>query len=270
MSQENQEQEINITTKHDFYFETPLYERIPVGHLEDNLFSGDVDAYSNLLQDNTTYHIDFDWFDKWSEWENSKHKPIGYAEVTLTCKRKSNDVLRFLVYRNTTNAGFVEKVGQDPSMADLQFSHLQRKYENVLDEKYLKEFKRAIGLASHGVGVGSFVYLRRIFEKLIFQTFKDKQGEISEDIGEFKVKKMEDKIDVLKSFLPSQLVKMKGVYGILSKGIHELDDEVCLTYFNPLKLSIELILDQKIEEKKKMDKDKLVDQQIQKIQQELK
>jgi hypothetical protein len=63
---------------------------------------------------------------------------------------------------------------------------------------------------------------------------------------------------------------MKGIYGILSKGIHELDDEVCLTYFNPLKLSIELILDQKIEEKKKMDKDKLVDQQIQKIQQELK
>jgi hypothetical protein len=60
MSQENQEQEINIISTHDFYFETPLYERIPLGYLEDNIFSGDVDAYSNLLQDNTTYHIDFD------------------------------------------------------------------------------------------------------------------------------------------------------------------------------------------------------------------
>lgn len=120
MSQENQEQEINITSKHDFYFETPLYERIPLGCLEDNLFSGDVDAYSNVLQDNTTYHIDFDWFDNWEKWESPEHRKIGYAEVTLTCKRKSNDVLRFLVYRDATNAGFVEKVGQDPSMADLQ------------------------------------------------------------------------------------------------------------------------------------------------------
>jgi len=147
---------------------------------------------------------------------------------------------------------------------------LQRKYENVLDEKYLKEFKRAIGLASHGIGVGSFVYLRRIFEKLIFQTFQDNQKEISENIGEFKTKRMEDKIDVLQNYLPSQLIKMKSIYGILSKGIHELEDAECLTYFNPLKLSIELILDQKIEEKKKSDRDKMVDQQIQEIQRKLK
>ena len=270
MKTENQEQEINIISKHDFYFETPLYEKIPFGHLEEKLFSGDVDAYSNVLQDNTTYHIDFEWVGKWTEWGSSINKIIGYAAVTLTCKRKSNNILRFFVYRDRTNAGFIEKVGQDPSMADLQFSHLQRKYKNVLNEKYLKEFKRVIGLASHGVGVGSFVYLRRIFEKLILQTYEENQKNISEDIGSFKTKKMGDKIDVLKSFLPSQLIKMKGVYGILSKGIHELDDEDCLSYFNPLKLSIEFILDQKIEEKKNTDKDKLVDQEIQKIQQELK
>lgn len=269
MTEEKQEQEIEKISKHDFYFETPLYERIPLDNLEDNIFSGDVDAYNIVLQDNTTYNIDFDWFDSWEKWESPNHKKIGYAEVTLTCKRKSNNILRFLVYRDTTNSGFVEKIGQDPSLADLQFSHLQRKYQNVLDKKYLKEFKRAIGLASHGVGVGSFVYLRRIFEKLIFQTFKDNQKNISEDIGEFKTKRMEEKIDILQSFLPSQLVKMKKIYEILSKGIHELEDEVCLKYFNPLKLSIELILDQKIKEKEKSDKDKLVDKQIKDIQQEL-
>ena len=114
------------------------------------------------------------------------------------------------------------------------------------------------------------MYLRRIFEKLIFQTFKDNQKEISENIDGFKTKMMEDKIDVLQSFLPSQLVRMKSIYGILSKGIHELEDEECLAYFNPLKLSIELILDQKIEEKKKLDRNKLVDQQIQEIQKRLK
>lgn len=270
MTEEKQEQEIRIISKHGFYFETPLYKRIPLENIEDNLFSGDVDAYSNVLQDNTTYSIDFEWFDNWEKWESPSHKKIGYAEVTLTCKRKSNDVLRFLVYRDTTNTGFVEKVGQDPSMADLQFSHLQKKYDKVLEDKYLKEFKRAVGLASHGIGVGSFVYLRRIFENLISQTFEVNKKELSVNGEVFKTKRMEEKIDLLKSFLPSQLIKMKGIYGILSKGIHELDDEICLTYFSPLKLSIELILDQKIEEKKKYDRDELVDKQIKDIQQKIK
>jgi len=270
MAEENQEQEVKIISKHDFYFETPLYDKISLSNLEENFFSGDVDGYSNILQDNTTYDINFEWFDSWSEWESQKHKIVGYVEVTLTCKRKSNNVLRFLIYRDTRNNGFIEKVGQDPSMADLQFSHLQTKYDKVLEDKYLKEFKRAVGLASHGVGAGSFVYLRRIFENLISQTFETHQKEISVKSEEFKTKRMEDKVDVLKSFLPSQLVKMKGIYGILSRGIHELDDEICLTHFGPLKLSIELILDQKIEEKKKSDKDKLVDDQIKDIQQKIK
>lgn len=59
MTEENQEQEVSIISKHDFYFETPLYEKIPLENLEDNLFSGDVDAYSNVLQDNTTYNIEY-------------------------------------------------------------------------------------------------------------------------------------------------------------------------------------------------------------------
>lgn len=62
MTEEKQEQEAKKISKHDFYFETPLYKRIPLENLEDNLFSGDVDAYSNVLQDNTTYSIDFEWF----------------------------------------------------------------------------------------------------------------------------------------------------------------------------------------------------------------
>ena len=100
MTTENQEQEINIISKHDFYFETPLYKRIHSGYLEEKLFSGDVDAYSNVLQDNTTYHIDFKWVEKWDKLESESIiiKEIGYGVVTLTCKRKSNNILRFFVY----------------------------------------------------------------------------------------------------------------------------------------------------------------------------
>jgi hypothetical protein len=62
---------------------------------------------------------------------------------------------------------------------------------------------------------------------------------------------MEDKVEILKEFLPSQLVEAKSIYGILGKGVHELTEEECLKYFPPLKLSIELILNQKIEETKR-------------------
>lgn len=78
-----------------------------------------------------------------------------------------------------------------------------------------------------------------------------------------------DKVETLKAFLPSQLVEMKGVYAILSKGVHELTEEECLRYFAPIKLSIELILDQKIEEAKKNEKDAMVKKQLQQIQQEI-
>lgn len=44
------------------------------------------------------------------------------------------------------------------------------------------------------------------------------------------------------------------MYGVLSKGIHELSEQECLTYFEGVKLGIELILDDEIELRAKADK----------------
>ena len=41
------------------------------------------------------------------------------------------------------------------------------KYKAVLGTQY-REFSKAIGLFAHGIGIGSFVYLRRIIENLVF------------------------------------------------------------------------------------------------------
>ena len=43
----------------------------------------------------------------------------------------------------------------------------------------MREFTKAIGLAANGVGIGSFVYLRRIFENLVFQAFDEAKKEPS-------------------------------------------------------------------------------------------
>lgn len=50
--------------------------------------------------------------------------------------------------------------------------------------------------------------------------------------------------------LPDFLVKNRDLYGILSKGIHELSEDECLSYFDPVKAALELILDQALEKKR--------------------
>lgn len=252
--------------KHDLYFNAPLYETISTSELEEEAFYGDVDAYSAKNSSDTTYAIKVKEIDCWDVWnsEASEHVRTGFFLVTLKCKRKDNDILRFVFFRSKE---LVLKVGQWPSLADLQFAELGKKYDKVLPKEDLKNLKKAIGLVAHGAGAGSFVYLRRIFENLIFETYQQHTSTVSEK--EFKSKRMEDKVEVLKAFLPSQLLEMKSIYGILSKGVHELSEEECLRYFAPLKLSIELILDQKIEQEKKRERDAAVKKQLQDISQEL-
>jgi hypothetical protein len=108
----------------------------------------------------------------------------------------------------------------------------------------------AIGLSAHGVGIGSFVYFRRIFERLIasrFEEFKNSEGWDSE---EFKRLRMSERVAFLKDHLPPFLVENQGIYSILSLGIHELDEMQCRQYFPIIKASIILILD---EDKKKKE-----------------
>lgn len=258
--------------KHDLYFETTLYEQIDYSNFEDSsiLLSGDVDAYSAKNSMETTYTVSFDWIAKIdSKYINSYTTYYkGYGIVTLNCKRKNNDILRFFVCKDEISK-WIMKVGQFPSLADIQFAEIGRKYDKILPQEDLKNLKKAIGLVSHGAGAGSFVYLRRIFENLIFETYSANTKTLNITEVDFKLKRMMEKVEVLKEFLPSQLVDMKAIYSILSKGVHELTEDECLKYFAPIKLSIELILDEKIEKAEKLRKDNVVKEQLKTIQQEI-
>jgi hypothetical protein len=146
------------------------------------------------------------------------------------------------------------KIGQYPSLATLDNADLQ-KYKKVLENERFKEFSKGIGLASHGVGIGSFVYLRRVFEFLIEESHlqaKKEKGNWNED--EYNRSKMNDKIKLLKDYLPLFLVKNREIYGILSKGIHELNEVKCLEMFPNVRVAIEIILDEKIAAKERESK----------------
>jgi hypothetical protein len=257
--QEKEEKKIN---KHEFYFETPLYEVIEVSSLEEDLFNGDVDAYNAQSGFDTTYKIETDRISDY-QWSSYYH----FYTITLTCKRNEKDKLRFFVYYDKK---LIIKVGQIPSLADIQFAEIGKKYDKFLGEQELKDFKKAIDLAAHGHGAGSFVYLRRIFENLINVAFRNNQASLSVSEKDFRNMWMVDKVELLKDYLPSQLLEMKNVYKVLSKGVHELSEQECLKYFPALKLSIELILEQKIEIEAKRKRDEEVKKQLENITREIK
>ena len=96
MTEENEQQEkLKVVSKHDFYFESPLYDALKNEQLEDDIHEGDVDAYSATNGIDTTYKI-------YSCPVNGQYESSFnyFYKITLTCKRKSNEVLRFFVFDN--------------------------------------------------------------------------------------------------------------------------------------------------------------------------
>lgn len=173
-------------------------------------------------------------------------KMVRYLEFELDCARQDSHKLYFYVLLQEST---VQKVGQHPSFADIAIDE-SKIYSRLLDSADRSEFHKSLGLAAHGIGIGSFVYLRRIFERLIWKRFaeyKDTEGWSEED---FKKLRMKEKIEHLKNHLPDFLVKNAKLYSILSLGVHELTEKDCLAFFPVLRQSTIWILEQ---DKKKQE-----------------
>jgi hypothetical protein len=229
-----------------FYFDLPIYAPISIDSPDNKdfikliTFNQSIDAYNPTLKENTTYTVtpcrinNVEYFYKYG----------GMEYCQLTCVRTNEKFYIFMFYDR--DALIFQKIGQFPSIADFHISQI-KKYDKVLSKDKLKEFTRAIGLAANGVGIGSFVYLRRIFEDLIEEAHTKAKGETGWDEDAYSKQRMAEKIELLKNFLPAFLVENKTLYGILSVGIHSLKEEDCLAYFETVKVGIELILDEKLD-----------------------
>jgi hypothetical protein len=174
----------------------------------------------------------------------------------LECARNSSHDIK--IYLSFSFDNRVQKIGQFPSFADIANDESEQ-YRSVLTKEDSDELHKAIGLAAHGVGIGSYVYLRRIFERLIwvrFDEFKDAESWKDDD---FRMLRMAEKVSFLKGHLPDFLVENSRIYSILSMGVHSLDEETCLSFFEPLRQSIIMILedDKRKQEELKGKKEKL-------------
>lgn len=266
----------------EIYFELPLYKKIIFKDIEEDKndfilnflnYSGLVNGYNPEINENTSYKVIFNrerYFYRLESYE-------GYHYCDLECVRTNYNIkFIFLLQKTekiideyTTETNYIfQKIGQYPTIADLEIGKF-KKYSTILQKEHLRELNKAIGLSANGVGIGAFVYLRRIFENLIenYHQLAIKTDNWNDEL--YKKSKIIDKIDLLKDYLPEVVVKFKKVYSIISKGIHELEEEECLTYFPIVKDAILAILEQdylkRENEIKQKDLEKNISKLIQKI-----
>lgn len=143
----------------------------------------------------------------------------------------------------------VMKIGQYPSIYDLNEEINNKKFLKLLDKEYSNYYKSACSLYSFNTCIGAMVYLRRIFEKILIDTFNENSIELLISFDDFQKKRMEDKVKVLKKYLPAILFEtgFVTIYSQISNGIHNLTEEQCASMFPILKSAIEEVLIDKIE-----------------------
>ena len=161
-------------------------------------------------------------------------------------------------YERLKTCLIMEKVGQYPSMADLQMFNIE-KFRTVLKKEAFRDLRTALGLYASGVGCGSFVYLRRIFEGLVEEAETKASKSEGWDAGEYRNRDFNKKIEYLETFgqklIPDELSPVKTkIYGVLSRGVHASSDQECIELFPAMKYVIEELLDHKIATKEREEK----------------
>ena len=105
----------------------------------------------------------------------------------------------------------MRKIGQYPSMADMQFFE-SIKYRCVLKSHY-RDYSLALGLFASGVGCGSFIYLRRIFEFLIDSLHEECKNEQGWNEEEYRKLDFNSRIQMIESFgkviIPQELTQVR-------------------------------------------------------------
>lgn len=220
----------------------------------DSIFQGPKKDLDFKLKPSLPLNVNFG-----SEEEQKLNFIIGQKFFTreFFCQRKNKGMpLTFRINFNITilpvsslkEEYILMKTGQFPSLADLMFPDLD-KYHKVLPSEKMKELKTGLRLGANGLGIGSFTYVRRIFEYLIETAHKEAAEKVAGwDETAFQIAKIKEKINMIKEYLPEFVVQNKEIYGILSGGIHTYEEELCLEMFPIMKRGIIAMLEAKYRE----------------------
>ena len=161
----------------------------------------------------------------------------------------------------------IMKIGQFPSIYDLNEEINNKSFLKLLGKEYSDYYKKACSLYSFDTYIGALIYLRRIFEKLLIDVFNENADKLEISFDEFKNKKMEEKINTLKDYLPTIMFNQgfNNIYSKISNGIHNLTEEECYNMFFPIKMGIEEILTEKVENDEKLKRIKKLEKELQNV-----
>jgi hypothetical protein len=242
----------------EVFIDAPLYEEFDFSGIDDKEFAkfilggAGLDAFCVECKQMSVFRLDET--PSYLLEEKAKSLP-KYGVITLKaeCSRHADNYnkkctgkIYFCLYRDGDK---LIKIGQYPTKADLDFGSLEPAFSKELAGILRAELGRAIGLRAHGIGVGSFVYLRRVFESLIEEAHVLAKSSNGWDDSDFQKARMPERIKLLKAYLPNRLVETSKLYDILSLGLHELSEEDCLKHFDLIQKAILMILKERHEER---------------------
>lgn len=173
--------------------------------------------------------------------DDLEDESLDRFEIDLLCPMCHRKMTLYYVY--TSN--YIEKIFTYPDVMD-GYKVKYKEYRKLQTDNgfdYYNEFVEACySFYKIHSGIGAFCYLRRCLENLV----NDKIIEINEQYTTGM--KFSEKISRIKDYINPEIYSMlSNLYGILSKGIHELDEEDCLTHFDTMKQIVEILLDQRLE-----------------------
>lgn len=192
---------------------------------------------------------------------------VLHSNNYFSLKAKSDCNHNLLIVFRVVSENTIEKIGQFPSIYDLNEEINNKQFLKLFDKEYKDYYKTACSLFSFNTCIGALTYLRRIFEKLLLDTFNDNVEFLDISLNEFKKLRMEDKVKKLKSLLP-QIMFEQGfsqIYSKISDGIHNLSEEECSAMFLVLKAAIEEILIEKMEKSEKLKRQSKISEELSKM-----
>ena len=254
----------HIMNIEEIIFDSPLYSRwkrnveIEEDHviIQYNLdylissFKNRVDRYCTKCDKHRIFAADQNIFDVPNI--RSEHypykiedKPIFFKSFRCSAYPDHKILFSFIVEGDE-----VIKISEFPSKYD-SVKDTFNDYKKILEKEKITELSKAAQLESFGYAIASLLYYRRIFESIILKTFSESDFENKITEEEFRQKRMNEKTDYIAAFLPEYFKENSHMYGILSKGVHELEEDECRKYLPIVKAIIFFSLDEAVEKRNK-------------------
>jgi len=139
------------------------------------------------------------------------------------------------------------KIGEYPSYVEITNLDLNA-FKRVMNELDYNELLKAERCYNFNYSVAAATYIRRIFERIILDTYRINIGDIAEKNEDvFEKKPMSERLEILRPYLPNlpyftDNLSYGYIFKMLSGSVHTWTDEECLKYYPVMKAVVCSIL----------------------------